>query len=305
FDVIPYYFKFRHFLNLPFLVKRADLVFIWFASYHAFITILVANLFKKPKVVVVGGYDASNIKGYGIFSSWIGRKMGRYIYRNSDRIFVVDESLKKDIIANSKLNEIAKKIGVIPTGYDPHRWYPAGEKEKMVLTVCYVNESNWWRKGLNTFMKAAELLPDVPFYVVGKMEERLKNMVEQAGDNVTFTGWVSDNQLLHLYQKAKVYCQISKYEGLPNVLCEAMLCKCVPVGTDILGVKTAIGSTGFYVSYGDEEATVEAIKKALYEYSDLGKRARERIIAMFSPEMREQLLVEQIMELVGDKNVGN
>ena len=45
-------------------------------------------------------------------------------------------------------------------------------------------------------------------------------------------------------------------EGLPNALCEAMLCECVPVGTDVQGIRTAMGDAGFYVPYGDRKSVV-------------------------------------------------
>ncbi len=297
FDVKTYFYsREKSLFKLKKLVKWCDIVYCWFASYHCILPFLFANFYKKRKIVVVGGYDACSLPGYGLFSTWKGRRLARYIYKNADKILVVDESLKKDILVNSKL-KIAEKIKVLPTGYDPKRWYPAGKKEKMVLTVCFVDENNWWRKGIDTFIKAAKLLPEIPFYVVGKIDESVKNRVENAPANVRFTGWVSDEELLQFYQKAKVYCQLSRYEGLPNVLCEAMLCECIPVGTRYCGIPTAIGDTGFYVPYGDEKATAEATKKALEAPEELGKKARERIIKLFPHKMREEKLVKIIEEL--------
>jgi len=305
FEAKTYFYKQdKNLFELRKLVILCDIVYCWFASYHCIFPFLFAKIYKKTRMVIVGGYDACNIKGYGIFSSWKGRRLARYLYKNSDKILVVDESLKNDILDNSKLR-ISEKIEVLPTGYDPTKWYPTGKKEKMVLTVCYVNESNWWRKGINTFVKAAEMLPDMPFYVVGKTDEGIKNRVEQAPKNVTFTGWVSDDELLQLYQRAKVYCQLSRYEGLPNALCEGMLCNCIPVGTNVCGIPHAMGETGFYVPYGDEKATAEAIKKALKSSEELGKKARKRIITMFPHKRREKILVGIIEELIGDRNVNS
>ena len=68
-----------------------------------------------------------------------------------------------------------------------------------------------------------------------------------------------------------------------------MLCGCVPVGTKHCGIPTGIGDTGFYVSYGDEKATAEAIKRALNNPDDLGRKARERIKEKFSPEKLESI----------------
>ena len=116
-----------------------------------------------------------------------------------------------------------------------------------------------------------------------------------ASPNVKFTGFVPDEELIRYYQRAKVYCQLSRYEGLPNALCEAMCCECVPVGTNYCGIPTAIEDTGFYVPYKDPKATAKAIKEALK--SDKGKDARGRIKKIFSVERREKELIQIIEEM--------
>ncbi len=92
---------------------------------------------------------------------------------------------------------------------------------------------------------------------------------------------------------SKVYCQLSLREGLPNAICEAMLCECIPIGTDVQGIGTAIGDTGFYVPFGNIKATSEVIEKSLNSVN--GKKARERIKTMFPEEFREKKLLK-IME---------
>lgn len=128
-------------------------------------------------------------------------------------------------------------------------------------------------------MRSAAFLPDVKFLLIGVQGEALKKLQEIATPNMEFRGPLPPDEITPYYQKAKVYCQLSMREGLPNALCEAMLCECVPVGTDVQGVKTAIGDTGFYVPYGDPEATAEAIKKALR--SDRGRKLGKELRRFF------------------------
>jgi len=130
---------------------------------------------------------------------------------------------------------------------------------------------------------------------VGVTDPVLKDLRRMASSNVTFIPPVEENDLIPYYQRAKVYCQLSMREGLPNALCEAMLCECVPVGTDVPGIRTAMGDAGFYVSYGDPLATKEAIIKALSVGS--GISARERIRSLFPLEQREQRFAAIIEEL--------
>lgn len=292
FEVKPFFYnKEKNILKLRKLVNWCDLIYCWFASYHTLWPFFLGILYKKQKVVVVGGYDACGIEGYGIFSTWRGRRLAKFIYKNADLILVVDESLKKDILKHSKL-KISNKIQVLPTGYNSQHWKPKGKKEPIVLTVCYVDKSNWWRKGINTLIEVAEKLSNVKFYCVGKVHGNIKLQIDKSPKNIIFTNWISDEELLRFYQKSKVYCQLSKYEGLPNVLCEAMLCECIPVGTKQCGIPTAIGDTGFYVPYGDVDKTIKAIKKALNSSPELGKKARKRIKERFPTERRKEELLK-------------
>jgi glycosyltransferase involved in cell wall biosynthesis len=250
--------------------------------------------------VVVGGYEVAKVPeiGYGAMLNPKSARRVKYVLQNADTVLTVDDSLKMDAIKNVGVN--GENIQTVPTGYDYEKFKPEGEKENLVLTVAYVNNITIKRKGLETFIKVAEILPDIKFAVVGPhLDSCIDKLKSIAGYNVEFTGFVSDEGLLRYYQKAKVYCQLSRYEGLPNALCEAMLCECAPVGTKNCGIPTAIGDTGFYVPYGDGKATAEAIKKALK--SDKGKEARERIKNMFPIEKREDKLLTIIKDMFKDE----
>jgi len=286
--------------KLPDIKKKirndADFVYCWFASYHSYYPIKWAKKYGKFSIVVVGGYDASNIKGYGIFSNKKGRFIANSIYKNVDLILPVDESLKEDILKHSQLN-IEDKFITLPTGYDHKRFFPKGSKKNIVLTVGFVNEINWWRKGLITFIEVAKKMPDVQFIVAGNIDKKVQKKIDETPNNITFTGWIEDEELLRLYQQAKVYCQLSNYEGLPNVLCEAMLCECIPIGSRANGIPRAIGDTGFYAPYGDVDLTYDAVRKALSSNMELGKKARNRIIELFPSELRKKRLKE-ILEMI-------
>ena len=252
-----------------------------------------SKLLRKKSVVVVDGYEVAKVPeiNYGLMLNPKSARRVKYVLENADLVLTVDESLKKDAINNARVN--GENILTVPTGYDYEKFRPVGGKENLVISVSVGD--TWTRvqlKGLDTFVKSAEFLSDVRFLVIGIQGGALKKLQDFASPNVEFLGSLLQDELIPYYQRAKVYCQLSMREGLPNAVCETMLCECVPVGTDVQGVRTAIGDAGFYVPYGDVEATVEAIKKALK--SDNGKAARERIQKMFPIERREKELLRII-----------
>ena len=87
------------------------------------------------------------------------------------------------------------------------------------------------------------------------------------------------------------------YDSFGMALAEAMACVCIPVLTNSAALPEVVGDVGFYVPYGDEKATAEAIEEALK--SDKGEEARERIKMMFPvrEERREKELIQIIREM--------
>ncbi|MFC1924392.1 glycosyltransferase family 4 protein [Chloroflexota bacterium] len=277
----------------------ADIILSQFADLHAFLAMLFARLLGKKSVVVVGGYEVARVPeiGYGYMLKPVLPLIVKYTLLYTDRVFTVADSLKEDAIRNAGVK--GDNIRTIPECYDSGFWYRRLEKEGLVLTVANkMTHKVIMRKGLVTFIEAAKALPDIRFAVIGPFIEDSaeKYLKERAPSNVHFVGFVPEEHLPEWYSRAKVYCQLSLYEGIPNALCEAMLCECVPVGTSCCGIPVAIGETGFYVPYGDVEATAEAIKKALSSYK--GVEARERIKNFFPIERRKIELMAEIEEVL-------
>ena len=278
---------------------RSDISFYWFAGWHAAIGIIASRLVGKPSIIVVGGYDAANVPeiDYGAFRRRKERWATCFALRGANLLLVVDASLTPEVIKNAGVS--GDRILPLPTGYDPEAWYPAGDKERVVLTVGQLKKDVYIRKGLKSFIDVARMMPDTKFIIVGKPDPEFQRSLEGGlPPNLTVTGFVKDEELLRLYQKAKVYCQLSRFEGLPNALCEAMLCGCIPVGTRYCGIPTAIGDTGYYANYDDADSTLAAIDFALKDPPSKGLEARERIRENFSKYRREEGLRSAIDRLI-------
>jgi len=299
FDVIPHQWTrmgdIKNLLKIVKYVANADLSFVWFAGRHAACVVFLSKFFRKKSIVVASGYSVANLPeiNYGLLISPKTARNVKYVLENANMIIAVSNFNKKEILKYAH----PKRLELVYHGFDYNKYRPYGMKDNLVLSVGPVTNSNLKRKGLETFVRAAKFLPDVKFVLIGRhIDDSIGYLKSIASANVKFTGFVSDEDLLKYYQRAKVYVQVSAHEGFGCSLAEAMLCECVPVVTNRAAIPEVVGDTGFYVPYGDPRTTAEAIKEALK--SDKGKEARERIKRMFPIERREKELVSEIRKLI-------
>ncbi len=282
-------------------VLNADVTFTWFASVYSFVVVLLARVFGKRSVVIIGGVDAARCPeiNYGIWLSWWKAPLVGFAMRKAHKLLVVDQFLRRQVIELA--NYEGENIECIPTGYDSGVWVPGGEgKEKRVLTVAACGEpSRMNMKGIPFLLGVARRMPDTPFTIIGPTGEVENWIRAEALPNVEVISFLPRIQLLKYYQKARVYCQPSYFDGLPNSVCEAMLCECIPVGTCVGGIPTAVGDTGFLVRHGDIDGLTGALSDALALPDIAGRKARLRIMENFTLERRESELKRVLLELAG------
>lgn len=281
--------------RIPLRVFRSDVTFTWFASVYAFWVVLWARIAGKPSIVVIGGVDASREPAirYGIWLSPWKAPLVRWTMRNAGTLLPVDPFFEGEIRRLATYD--GANITVLPTGYDGSRWTPDGERERMVLCVasCH-NPDRMRKKGIDLLARAAALLPDVPVVVVGIPPEVLERSGLHLPPGMRILPPVAQDGLLAHYRRAKVYCQPSYTEGLPNSLCEAMLCGCAPVGTATGGIPSALREVGWMVPYGDPGALAAALRTALEADTQVHARARAHILREFPLHRREEGLVAAV-----------
>ncbi|HVG36761.1 MAG TPA: glycosyltransferase family 4 protein [Thermoplasmata archaeon] len=289
----------RSLVPLASAVARSDVTFSWFALDHAYAACRIARVLRRKSLVVVGGVDAANRSdlSYGVFLKPRMARRTRYAIAESDRVLIVDDNLRAEIIRNSGVRR--GDIITVPLGFDTEVLRPDGGPKTTVLTVAFVTDSTVAVKGLLTFAEAARLLPDLPFVLVGAGENAATERLRQAAPpNLSIVGPLFGDRLLEQFRRARVYVQVSRSEAFGSALAEAMACGCIPIGTRVGGIPNVIGDTGFFVPIGDAAATAAAIRQA-YGSED-GARARTRIIEEFPLERRRRALVE-IVRRVAEK----
>lgn len=313
----------KEFLYLLFNVWRYKIVYIWFADYHSFLPVLFCKITGIKSIICAGGYESTYIPeiNTGVFiRSTFSQKIRlfcvKFSLNNCDIILTVDETLihnintyiysdihgKKPLEDGIKffIPDLKAKIAAVHLGYDPQifRKNERVKNEYSVLTAgLIVNDNEYRRKGIDLLIEASKQMQDVKFVVVGLSNEYIELLSGLNLKNVELIGKVSYERLIEEYSKAKVFAQISMFEGMPSTICEAMLCECVPVGSNVNGIPKIIDKFGYVIEKRNLNEIVEKLYKALNANEETALKAREHIINNFSINRRKTSLLKILESL--------
>lgn len=229
---------------------------------------------------------------------WHELAIDRWLARRSDRI-VVNSGGIRDFYVRQGLP--AEKFTVIPNGIVPQ----AGKssRDELLTELGLATHARligavgrlWPQKRVKDLIWAADLLKvirdDVHLVVIGdgpqraRLEQfcrqvRIEDRVHFLGHRADVPRWMSHFDLVWL---------ASEYEGLPNVILEAMAAAVPVVATDIPGNRDLVvsGETGYLVPVGDRAALARQANKLLEDVSlarRMGEAGRQRVLRDFTVE---------------------
>lgn len=129
------------------------------------------------------------------------------------------------------------------------------------------------------------------FHVVGNGGDyaRLKQIAieKQIYENIIWHGWLSKNEIREIYSKVDCLINPSLYEGMPNVVLEAMACGLPIIASKVGGNEAVVkhNETGFLFNLKQSRELQFAIIKLLKNREigiQLGKTGREWVVNEFS-----------------------
>jgi glycosyltransferase involved in cell wall biosynthesis len=205
------------------------------------------------------------------------------------------------IVANSnglrKMAETADPfpVQVIPNGVDTEFFTPPPSKparNNSVLRILFVGRFRQ-QKNLPFLFRQLAHLPATTFelHLVGDGPDRkhLEGLARKLGiaSAIRWHGWMSPGTLRHVYQSADCLVNASQYEGMPNIVLEAMACGLPVIASRVPGNDELVrdGATGFLFDLQEPDSLMNAIGQLMNDRdlcARLGAAARNRVTKNFS-----------------------
>jgi glycosyltransferase involved in cell wall biosynthesis len=199
------------------------------------------------------------------------------LLKNTQWIICISENTKKDVIHYYRMQD--KPISVIYPGYDRKKFYARTKGEvarryglsKYLLYVGDIRPYKNLERNLEAFARLN--LRDFKLVIGGKKDTRyyskLERKVNQLSlkDKVIFWGYVSGEDLPHLYSEASALVFPSLYEGFGLPPLEAMACGCPVIVSKTASLPEVCGEAAYYVDPHSVESIAGGISKVLNDES--------------------------------------
>lgn len=286
--------------RIPLAVRRASRIVVWSVGEHTFAAVAAARLTGARSLVILGGgseYTSDRALRYGLWlKRWDIRLRAAWSIRHCDDLWAVAPHVAPMTFAVGHLRP--RPFRVVHTVFDADLFRPSRKKDIDAAIVIASPEydrwgtDRWTLKGLPAFAEAARAFPGRRFVVIGTDGPWLPF--------IEFTGFLPRWLYAHVLARTKVIVNASKYEGLNNGLCEAMLSGAIPVVSRIPGNLHAVGGfppcCGVTFNYGDAAGLREALNVAfaLAEDTETVAHARAHVQTRF-PRVARRAAFEEFL----------
>jgi glycosyltransferase involved in cell wall biosynthesis len=238
------------------------------------------NFGRTSKLVVRLGYEPymNALHSKSKVKKFLYKYNSLLAYYSCDYILVSTISIKHFICQN--FNVKPSKIKVLPNYIDTECFSPDSSKNKFNNRVLYVGR----------FVDEKNIIPMAKIFIDSKIQldligegeclPDLINLRDNHNANINIIGPVINSSLAEYYRKYKIFILLSKYEGHPKSLLEAMSTGLIPIGLKTQGIKELIShnKNGFLVDSISKEVVSLARLILSKDFDGLTINARKRVL---------------------------
>ena len=220
------------------------------------------------------------------------------------------------VVANSSgLKLLAEKadpfpVSVIANGVDSSFFVPLPSPKchddvKLLFVGRFQKQKNllWLLEQFESIAKGSHVRVSLDMVGDGPQKSEVIEQIATLGlsESVFLHGWLGRSQLRDYYQNANLVLNPSLYEGMPNVVLEAMSCGCAVLASRVPGNDAVVqdGVTGWLFDLNDSEGFQKRISDVISNPQlarDAGSAGRLRVEHEFSWSHAAQ----SYLELLGD-----
>lgn len=292
----------RQVIFLVINIRKVDTILISFGGYWSFFPALFSDLLGKKVAIVMHGTDCVSFPEieYGNLRNPILSFVTKKSLQWASIILPVSESLvyTENNYYSSKtlkfgynyhLSNIKTPYKVIHNGLNILDWVRDNEIIRNKTSfVTVLGEGKIKIKGVDLIIEVASRFPNSIFYLAGIENVKGYNIPK----NIICKGRLTPEELKVLFNQSQFYLQLSNTEGFGVALCEAMLCECIPLVSDVNFLPTIVGDSGFVLKKRNSEMLFDLINLAINSKTVIFEgRARKRIKDNFSVNKRKKMLL--------------
>ena len=265
--------------------QKPDVVHLFWGHYPSLVGFLVKKVLKDSKIsMFLGAYDLE----YNL-------NISKNLAKNADFIFT---HAKANIPQLNKMNIKTDRINVIHRGINIKDLSLVIEnihkKNNQIICAGRFLPDKGFDKVIDIFSKLHKNINTSKLVLVGygsAQSDLEKQTIDlKIESNVTFTGYLSQNDVLKFMAESDIFLFLSSKAGerLPNVVKEAMLAGCICIVSNTPGIDELIedGKTGFII----EENNYDLIPNLISSLNEIKKEeiranAKEFILKNFDVEL--------------------
>jgi rhamnosyl/mannosyltransferase len=230
---------------------------------------------RRGTPILYTHHSALAVRGAETLSR-VYNRLHRILSGRADRILTTSEHY-----AEEERRAGGPAVEVVPWGVDVRPQPLRPVVDGAPLRVLFVGQMRPY-KGLEWLIPAVAGRPGLELTLIGDGAHRAEyEALAGSADNVLFTGRVSDEDLHRAYDTHDVVVlpSVTQAEAFGLVVLEGMAAGCVPVVSNLPGVRDLVADTGLVVGTRDVDALAAALDGLAADRSrlvSLGRKARRR-----------------------------